>query len=62
MNKSLFSQRHYVAAADRLKFEFNLRIKAEICAFLTDLFSSDNPRFDRQRFWAACKWEKTKCE
>lgn len=45
-----FSRQHYEVIANVIK---TARDKDEIAAALADLFSKDNPRFDRQRFFKA---------
>ena len=57
------TRKHYAKIADLLnvmsdKYKENAearRVIFSVAVMLSDLFADDNPRFDRERWWAACK-------
>jgi hypothetical protein len=49
--RAAFSRQHYVAIADAIS---GGPTESEIIDALCALFTEDNPRFDRDRFLAAC--------
>ena len=51
---SMFARRHYVAIAATLCHIPQGYQRLLTATLLADLFASDNPRFDRQRFLKAC--------
>lgn len=61
----MLSKRHYVAIAARIKANMEAYHPYAIPAaqwpqLLADYFASDNPRFDRAKFLAACGIETDK--
>lgn len=54
----MFTRKHYRAIAKILKNhdDFIERVNkyTSLCNDLADYFASDNPRFDREKFLAAC--------
>ncbi len=56
---AMFQQRHYVAIAKKVAETSRAipELGALMASELADVFAGDNPRFDRQRFIAACRGE-----
>lgn len=52
----MFTKKHFEAVARILK-ETDAK---ELAAHFADMFEQDNPRFNRQRFMAACGFDASK--
>ena len=62
----MFTRKHFDAVAEVISkellwFQNPLANKAirTVARSLADEFAKDNPRFDRERFYAACGFDKT---
>lgn len=48
------SRKHYTAAAQVIRETAPLSHRERIAEGFAEMFAADNPRFERERFYAAC--------
>jgi hypothetical protein len=53
--KPIFTQKHFIALAEKLAVTYDLQLRIEVGEFLADYFSDVNPKFKRELFLRKAK-------